>query len=134
MRRGAKWQLLAQQVGSMERVARQYAILRNSDSLSLLRQDYATINETLDSMMPLAEEADAVPLARAIRVGVQHVLTTLRDDALTAEAAEQTIAEFATIRRRVTEFNRILSNQIDLELEALQASTDQAQRIAAWQA
>jgi len=125
--------LLAQQVGSMERVARQYAILRNSDSLSLLRQDFATINETLDDMMPLAEEAGAVPLARSIRVGVQHVLNTLRNEELTAEVAEETIAGFGDIRRRVGEFSAILTNQIDTELEALQASTDEAQRIAAWQ-
>ena len=31
--------LLAEQVGSMERVARQFAILRNGDSLQLMRQD-----------------------------------------------------------------------------------------------
>ena len=81
--------LLAEQIGSMERVARQYAILRNSDSLSLLQQDVATINQTLDGMMPLAEEADAVPLARSIRVDVQHVLSTLRQEPLPAEVATE---------------------------------------------
>ncbi len=125
--------LLAEQVGSMERVARQYAILRNSDSLSLLQQDVATINQTLDGLLPLAEEADAVPLARSIRVDVQHVLSTLRQDSLAPDAAEETIVGFGVIRRRITDLAAILSNQIDTELAALQASTERAQQIAAWQ-
>ena len=126
--------LLAEQVGSMERVARQYAILRNTDSLNLLQQDAATINVTLDDMMPLAEEAGAVPLARSIRVGVQHVLTVLRQDSLSPDQATSAIDEFAALRRRTTDLGGILSNQIDLELRALQESTERAQSIAAWQA
>lgn len=126
--------LLAEQVGSMDRMARQYDIVRNADSLALLRQDYTTINRTLDEMLPLATEAGAVPLTRSIRVDVQHVLSTLRDESASQEAVAEAIAGMSLVRRRVNELTALLSEQIDGELSALQERIDQAQRVAAWQA
>lgn len=125
---------LAEQVGSMDRVARQYAILRNADSFSLLQQDFTTINETLDAMLPLADQAGAIPLARSIRVGARNILNTLRQPELSPEAAEAAIADFGPLRARVTELTGTLSNEIDQQLADLQASTEDAQQIAAWQA
>ena len=58
---------LSQQVASLERVARQYLVLRNEDSLALLQQDMTGIERTLDRMWPLAEIAGAVSVARASR-------------------------------------------------------------------
>jgi len=125
---------LADEVGEMERVARQYAVLNNNESLTLLRQDSAKINDTIDSMMPLAEKAGAIPLARSVRIAVQRVVQTLRQDTVTPDMANEVVDEFVEIRRRVTELSTILSNQIDLELANLQASARRAQQIAAWQA
>ena len=54
---------LAQQVASLERVARQFVILRNEDSLALLNQDIASMEATLDRIWPLAEQANATTFA-----------------------------------------------------------------------
>ncbi len=124
---------LTQQVVSLNRVAQQHKILRTSDTMALMRQDLATIEATLDEMAPLAEQADAIPLARSIRVGVRHVVSTLSQQGLDAAAADAALAEFATARARVDDLTTILSNQIEQELSALQASTRRAQRIVAWQ-
>lgn len=126
--------ILLEQIGSLDRIARQYQILRNSDTLALLRQDYETINATLDEMLPLAQEADAVPLTRSVRVDVQHVLATLENGQASPEALEEAIAGIVTIRGNASELSSILSAQIDRQLVTLQERTDQAQRVAAWQA
>lgn len=130
----ARNRVLAEQVESMERVARQYVILRDTDSLTLLQQDFASINETLDEALPLAEQAAAVPLARSIRVGAQNILVALRQPELDETVAAQAISEFASLRRRVTELSTLLNDHVERQLAALQESTANAQEVAAWQA
>ena len=125
--------LLAEQVGSLDRLARQYVALRDPDLQTLMREDLAKIETTLDSIAPLAEEADAVPLVRSIRVGARYVVSTLRTEPLTAAAGETSISEFGSVRRRVTELSGILNDQIEEELDALLESTQRAQQVSAWQ-
>ena len=74
---------LAQQLGSLERVARQYLVLRNEDTLALMRQDLIALEATLNDMEPLTVQADAVPLARSIRVGVRRIVRTLSETTVT---------------------------------------------------
>ena len=124
---------LAQQVASLERVSRQYLVLRNEDSLALLRQDSRAVEATLDRIWPLAETANATSFARAIRVSVRRIVRTLTSPELTDEMAEEAVAEFASLRQRVTRLTLTLSNHIELELAKLQDSTRRAQQVSAWQ-
>jgi len=124
---------LAQQVASLERVARQYLVLKNQDSLALLEQDSRALEVTLDKIWPLAEQANAVSFARAIRVSTRRVVRSISSGDLSEAEAEATVAEFATLRQRVTRLSLTLSNHIELELNALQESTRRAQQVSAWQ-
>jgi len=125
--------LLTEQVGSLERVARQYQVLRNTDSLQLLRQDLETVEARLGEMAPLTELAGATPLAASIGRGARRIVVTLEHDNLTNAEAQTAISEFAPLRRRVTELTTILTAYIDTRLGELQESTRRAQRISAWQ-
>ena len=58
---------LARNVDSLERLARQYLVLRTPDSLSVLKQELESFEDTLDYIGPLAERAGAVALADGIR-------------------------------------------------------------------
>ena len=124
---------LAQQVASLERVARQFVILRNDDSLALLNQDIAAMEATLDRIWPLAEQANATSFARAIRVAARRIVRTLNQPDVGEAEAEAAVAEFATLRQRVTRLSLTLSNHIELELNRLQESTRRAQQVSAWQ-
>ena len=124
---------LAQQVASLERVARQFVILRNADSLALLNQDIAAMEATLDRIWPLAEQANATSFARAIRVAARRIVRTLNQPDVGEQEAEAAVAEFATLRQRVTRLSLTLSNHIELELNRLQESTRRAQQVSAWQ-
>lgn len=124
---------LSQQVASLERAARQYLVLRNADSLTLLQQDMAGIERTIDLIWPLAEKADAVSFARAIRVSSRRIVATLSASDLAEGSSESVIAEFTILRQRVNRLTLTLSNHIELELSRLQESTRNAQQVSAWQ-
>jgi len=124
---------LAEQVGSLERVARQFVILRNEDSIVLLNQDMQALELTLNDMSALAEQAQATSIARAILAGSRRIVRTLSREDLSDAEAEATIAEFATLRQRVTRLSVILGSHIEAQLTALQQQTRDAQQVSAWQ-
>ncbi|MDH4106802.1 MAG: HAMP domain-containing histidine kinase [Gammaproteobacteria bacterium] len=125
--------LLAEQVGSLERVSRQYVVLRNRDSLALLQGDLANIEQTLDVLGPIAEQAGADPLLVSIRGDMRAAVGALGAAELTEAAAEAAIARFATVRQDVRDLTTILNRHIDDGLRALQESTRRAQEVSAWQ-
>jgi two-component system sensor histidine kinase GlrK len=125
--------LLAQQVDSLERVSRQYLVLGDEDSLALLLQDLEAFEGTLDTMSAMTEQADAVSLARAIRVSARRLIRVLSEGEPGAETTAATVAEFATLRQRVTRLSEVLNTHIETELSELQESTARAQQTSAWQ-
>jgi len=125
--------LLAEQAASLERVSRQYLVLRNDDSLGLLQQDLTALEGTLDNMAALTEQADAVSLARAVRVLARRTVQTLSEGDPGTTDAENVIADFATLRQRLTRLSLVLDTHIELELSKLQESTRHAQQVSAWQ-
>lgn len=124
---------LAQNVASLERLARQYLLLRTPDSLALLRQDLESLEVTLRSIAPLAERAAADALAADILVEARRIVGSLPGDNVTPVDTEQTIAEFAALRQDVGRLSNTLGAHIDKELDNLQASIRHAQEISAWQ-
>ena len=125
--------LLAQQAGSLERVSRQYLVLRNKDSLTLLQQDLDSLEATLDDMAALTEQANALSVARAIRELARRIVRALSEGNPRTADAEAMIAEFATLRQRVTRLSDTLDTHITLELSKLQESTRHAKQVSAWQ-
>ncbi|HSD70326.1 MAG TPA: HAMP domain-containing sensor histidine kinase [Woeseiaceae bacterium] len=125
--------LLAENIASLERVSRQYLVLRNPDSLALLRQDLATLEATLDDMAGLVEKADATALSTSIRASARRVVNTLIQGTVSEEAAANAIASFATLRQRVTRLNTITDSYIETELVNMRERTRHAQRVSAWQ-
>ena len=125
--------LLAEQVSSLDRLARQYVALGDPELLTLMRQDLGNIDTTLDAITPLADEAEAIPLTRSIRVDVRHLVATLRQGTPSADVAQKTLSDFAGVRRRVDELAGILNHQIETELAMLLQSTRRAQQVSAWQ-
>ncbi len=125
--------LLAQQAGSLERVSRQYLVLRNDDSLALMQQDLSALEATLDDMAALTEQADAVSLARAIRVLARRIVRGLSEGNPGTTDADEMVAEFATLRQRLTRLSAVLDRHIDRQLSNLQESTRRAKQVSAWQ-
>lgn len=124
---------LLEQIASLERVARQHQILRNAESLAILRDDLARLHSTLNTMQPLAKQADAAALVTSVRVGARRIVNTLTRDPNDAENALVAIADFVPLRQRVTRLTTLLSQHIDTELNQLRENTRRAQQVSAWQ-
>ena len=126
-------QVLTEQASNLERVSRQYLVLRNPDSLSLLRQDLVRFEATLDKIEPLANSADAMVIMYSIRATARRVVYTMAQGDISDGQAQVAIAEFTRLRRRVTELTGTLTAYIDQQLNALQDNTRRAQQVSAWQ-
>jgi two-component system sensor histidine kinase GlrK len=125
--------LLTEKLGSLERIARQYQVLGNPDSLQLLQEDLATIEQQLGEMDVLIEQSAAADLASLIRTDTRQIVAALADTRLSNDEATEAIAAFAPLRNEVTQLTDILSDHVDTELKNLQDNTRNAQRISAWQ-
>ena len=126
-------QLLSEQAGTLERVARQYLVLRTPGSLELLRQDLGRMEKTLDDMAPLTARAGAITLATSIRASARRIVRTMLSKEISDGEAQVAIAEFPNLRQKVSKLTVILGGFIDQELSALQESTQHAQQVSAWQ-
>ncbi len=124
---------LSQQAASLERVARQFLVLRNDASFAVLEQDAAALESTLERMGGLARLADADASISAVRASAARIVQTLGNPSLDDQQAEAAVAEFTVLRQRVNRLSLALSNHIEQELAQLQASTQRAQQVSAWQ-
>ena len=124
---------LEEQLNSLERVARQYQVLQNPESLQLMAQDLESLESQLGEMAPLIERANATRLASSIGDGARSIITELSDTSLGQEQVTATIARFAPLRQSVTRLTGVTTAFVDAELGNLQETAQQAQRFSAWQ-
>lgn len=124
---------LAGQIGSLERVARQYVILRDADSITLLYQDLEALENTLNDMAELTEQAQVTSTASAILIGARRIVRTLSQETLSVADADAAITEFTTLRQRGVRLATVLSDHIDSQISLLQQNTRNAQQVSAWQ-
>jgi two-component system sensor histidine kinase GlrK len=125
--------LLVEQVGSLERVARQHQVLGSTDTLQLMQQDLQTVRARLREMAPLTELAGAQAVAAAVGAGAGRIVNTLSAEDLSDEDAQIAIEQFVPLRQRVSELTTVLTAYVDTELTNLQDSMRRAQQVSAWQ-
>ncbi len=124
---------LEEQLGSMERVARQYQVLQNPETLQLMAQDLASLESQLTEMAPLLELANANQLAASVGTGAYEIIRALSDANLNDEQLEAAISQFAPLRQRVMRLTGITTAYVDTELNRLRETALHAQRVSAWQ-
>ena len=124
---------LEEQLGSLERVARQYEVLRNPDSLQIILDDLISLQDQLADMAPLVAEANATELANSIGLGARAIVTTLSGPDIEDEQVTAAIEGFAPMRQRVERLTNVLTAYVDAELSTLQETARDAQRVSAWQ-
>jgi two-component system sensor histidine kinase GlrK len=122
-----------EQLSSLERVARQYQILKNPDSLQLMTQDLETFEALLDNMAPLVAEANVAPLADSLGGETRDIITALSNTGADDAALLGAIARFGPLRQNVNRLTSNLTAHIDTKLSDLQETARDAQRVSAWQ-
>jgi two-component system, NtrC family, sensor histidine kinase GlrK len=122
-----------EQLSTLERVARQYQILKNPDSLQLMTQDLQTFETLLQNMAPLVEEVGATELANSLGAEARSIIGVLSNTNADDETLVAAIARFAPLRQRITQLTDVLTAQVDTKLSVLQETARNAQRVSAWQ-
>ena len=125
--------LLTEHIGQFDRAAQQHTIFRSQESLQLLRQDLATIEDRLDRMRPLAELSNSTAMLVAVATRARNIVEALSAPGLTPGQAQVAIAQFAPLREEVSRVTRVLSAYVDMQLTELQERTQRAQQVSAWQ-
>ena len=124
---------LEEQLGTLERVARQYQVLRNPDSLQIMLDDLGSLQDQIREMAPLVAEANATELADSIGRGARTIVTALSNPDIEEEQVVAAIERFAPMHQRVERLTDVLSAYVDTELSILLETARNAQRISAWQ-
>ena len=120
-------------LSSLERVARQYQVLKSPDSLQLMTQVLATFELLLDDMAPLIAQVSATGMSDALRLDVRSIVGDLSDTSASDAELATAISRFGPLRQRVTQLTTRLSEHVDTKLSALQETARDAQRVSAWQ-
>ena len=124
---------LEEQLGSLERAARQYLVIKESDLLQFMTQDLGTLEAQLRDMAPLLERANATRLASSVGTGARSIVATLSQPDVDDEQIAAALARFGPLKERISRLTGILTAFVDSELGMLQESARQAQRYSAWQ-
>ncbi len=122
-----------EQLSSLERVARQYQILKNPDSLQLMTHDLQTFEELLDNMAPLVAEVGVTPLANSLGIEARAIIEALSNTNADDAALSDAIARFGVLRQNVDRLTSNLTAHVDTKLADLQETARNAQRVSAWQ-
>lgn len=122
-----------EQLGSLERVARQHQVLNNDDSRQLMNQDLVRFQQSLDEMRPLTESARATPLLQAIGAAARRMVNTIASAESAPEDVQAAIDGFAPLRQKVNELTAIITAHVGKLLSDLQENTRKAQQTSAWQ-
>lgn len=122
-----------EQLSSLERVARQYQVLKNPDSLQLMTQDLQTFESLLVDMAPLVTEVGATTLSASLGTEASEIISVLADTTADDAALIAAVARFAPLRQDVTRLTSVLTAHVDTKLSALQETARNAQRVSAWQ-
>ena len=107
---------LEEQLGTLERMARQYEVLRDPNGLQIVLGDLASLQQQLEDMAPLVAEANATPLAESIGRGARTIVAALSDPDIDDEQLAAAIDRFGPMHERVENLTNILSAYVDTEL------------------
>ncbi len=122
-----------EQLNSLERVARQYQILKNPDSLQLMKQDLQAFATLLGEMAPMVEKAGATALAAPLEPEARHIVAILSRFTADDAQLQAAIELFVPLRQRVARLTGELTAHVDAKLFALQETARNAQRVSTWQ-
>ena len=125
--------LLHEHLSALERVALQYQVMRNPDSLQIMGEDVASLVAQLEAMAPLVEEAGATALAGSIKGDAQSFVAALANPEIGDAELAEVIARIGPLEQRVDSLTALLSDYVDSKMLHLQETARDAQRFSAWQ-
>jgi two-component system, NtrC family, sensor histidine kinase GlrK len=133
MRGSGDSQRMFVEIAALERTARLYQILPNSDLLEVYARNQDRLEHTLDELLtlPLSEQAQSD--IRAIKADAERRAGELRSAPANSARMAELVSSYPQMSDLASKISNHVSGQIDHELTALQEATQLAQQNLFWQ-
>ena len=126
-------QLLFEEIASLERTARLYQIIGNSDSLDVYAKNHARLQATVEDLSRLTLDAESVHDLASLREQSNMILAKLKAARPNSSQMAKVVSAFPQLAELASKVSTRISVQIDSELARLQLATQAAQRNLFWQ-
>ncbi len=126
-------QLLFEEIASLERAARLYQIIGNSDSIDLYVKNHDRLRATVEDLSRLTLDADSRQDLSTLSDRNERLLADLKAARPNSAQMAQVVNAFPALAEVASKVSTRISVQIDSELARLQLATQEAQRTLFWQ-
>src|SRR3984957_10696795 len=121
------------EIAALERTARLYQILPNSDLLEVYGRNQERLENTLDELLTLPLNEQAQSDIRALKAEAERRAVELRSAPASSARMAELVNSYPQMSDLASKISNHVSGQIDHELTALQEATQLAQQKLFWQ-
>jgi two-component system, NtrC family, sensor histidine kinase GlrK len=126
-------QRMSEEIGALERTARLYQIVGNSDLLDVYARIHGRLISTVNELLGLPLDAQTRDGARALENEAERLHTELRHDSPNSPRMADLVSAYPQLSDMASRVSNRVSAQIDSELTKLQQTTQGAQRNLFWE-
>lgn len=126
-------EFIADELVSMERNARQYAVLHNASLLKLYKERYVQLLDTLRELESLGIGGENHNKLNAIRGLATEITLAIEQNPMNDRRVSKALGQFTQLRRYAIDLRRASDAAMDSELAALTARSTHVQREFLWQ-
>ncbi len=125
---------LQEQLSIMERVARQYLVSENAELVGFLREDRVIADEAITALRTQTDSSDAFVLLDRIDEDVNQLMVGVTRQPVDPDGARGVIQQFTRAIADADRLERLLTGEIDRQLQSLQRDAEQTRTALLWQA
>lgn len=126
-------EFIADELVSMERNARQYAVLDDPSLLKLYQERYVQLLATLQQLEGINAGSSNHDELQAIRKGTTSITRAIEQKPMKPGQVQAALGQFNQLRQYAADLRRTSDAAMDRELEALTARSANVQRALLWQ-
>ena len=126
-------QSMFEEIGALERTARLYQIIGNSELLDVYKRNHDRLTATVEELLTLPLDAQSLADSRTLLAEADRVSLALKAAPPNSARMAQIINSFPHLSEMASSVSNRISAQIDRELTSLQLAAQKAQRKLLWQ-
>jgi len=126
-------QNMFEEIGALERTARLYQIIGNTELLDVYTRNHERLTATVHELLTLPLDAQSQADAQALLDETDRLSTALRSAHPNSPRMAEVINGFPHLSERASSVSTHISSQIDRELAGLQIAGERAQQRLFWQ-